>query len=262
MNCIFCERAVTENSEEHIVPESLGNLYYILQSGAICRRCNNSFSDFESKALSKTMLGFERTRHAIPTKKGKPAQAQTLNIKFVGDPGFQKDRVTVFGIEEKDIEERLEGGKIKVRIQDFDKSEMATSKLLLKIGLESIYQSRKREIYKKHVFTELKNYLNKVDNSNWPLLTTKNHLEGFNSVPRFMDKKRLKDIRCEIRYKDIDANTFLLQFKYSVLSYVVNLKSRNIEWAFSILESDEMANLYPEYLRKRIPERAQRVTKE
>lgn len=253
MECIFCRHAVIENSQEHIVPESLGNLYYILQSGAICRGCNNSFSDFESKALTKTMLGILRTRQGIATKKGKPAQAQTHNIKFVGDSNFHKDRVTVFGIQEKDIEEKMENGQIKIRIQDFDKSEMATCKLLLKIGLESIYQSRKRQIYNKVVFQELKDHLTKVDNSNWPLLATHDHLEGFTSVPRFMDKKRLKSFGCEIRYKIIDADTFLLQFKYSILSFVVNLKSRKIGWAFSILQNDKLANIYPEHLKKKIP---------
>ncbi len=170
MSCIFCDNEVAKNSEEHIVPESLGNLYYILNDGVICGSCNNSFSDFEEKALGKTMLAFERTRLGIVTKKGKAAQAQSHNIKFVGDPNFRKNRVTVYGIDEKDIEEVTPEGIIKVRIPDFDKSEMATSKLLLKIGLESLHQSR-RKIFKRHNFIDLKEHLNKVNNNNWPILT-------------------------------------------------------------------------------------------
>lgn len=252
MNCIFCLNTVKERSLEHIVPESLGNLYYILEMGSICRQCNNSFSEFEEKALGKTMLGFERSRMGIPTKKGKAAQAKSRNIKFTGDPAFRKNFINISGLEQKDIEEIGEDGTIKVKIIDFDKSDMATSKLILKIGLESLFQSQRR-IYNSYDFSELRDHLNKVNNNNWPILTTKEPLEGFISVPRFMDKKRLKDIRCEILYKCIDKENALLQFKYTVLSYVVNLSSRDIKWAIPYLERDKMAMLYPEHLRKKVP---------
>ena len=251
MDCIFCGQPVVELSNEHIVPESLGNTHYILQQGCICRKCNNSFSDFEEKALSKTMLGFERSRLGIVTKKGKAAQAQSHNIKFVGDKKFRKNIVTVFGIEEKDIESVAEDGSIKIKILDFDKSDMATSKLLLKIGLESLFQSQ-RAVFKAHVFTGLKEHLTKVNNNNWPILTTSIKLEGFQTIPRFMDKKRLKNLRCEILYKEIDENTLLLNFRYSVLSYVVNLKSRAIDWSVPFFKADRLTNLYPEHLKKRL----------
>jgi hypothetical protein len=251
MDCIFCGKPVVDSSKEHIVPESLGNTHYILQEGFICRKCNNSFSDFEEKALGRTMLGFERSRLGIVTKKGKAAQAQSHNIKFVGDKKFRKNIVTVFGIEEKDIESVAEDGSIKIKILDFDKSDMATSKLLLKIGLESLFQSQ-RGTFKTHDFTELKEHLTKVNNDNWPILTASTKLEGFQSIPRFMDKKRLKDFRCEILYKEIDENSLLLNFRYSVLSYIVNLKSRSIDWTIPFFKADHLTNLYPEHLKNKL----------
>jgi len=252
--CIFCEQPVELDSVEHIVPESLGNLNYILQSGSICRDCNNSFSEFEDKALSKTMLGFERSRLGIATKKGKAAQAQSHNIKFVGDKKFRKNIVTVYGLEEKDIEEVMPDGSFKVKIMDFDKSDMATVKLLLKIGLESLYQSQ-RAIFKANDFTDLKQYLTKVNNKDWPILTVSNNssaLNGFFSIVRFLNKKRLKNIKCEILYKQIDNNVLLFNFRYSVLSYVVNLRSRSIDWVKPFMDVDKMALLYPEYLMKKL----------
>jgi len=253
MNCIFCGKVVESPSKEHIVPESLGNDYYILEQGFICGKCNNSFSDFEDKALSKTMLGFERVRLGIITKKGNAAQSQSRNIKVVGDKKFRQNIITVYGLEEKDIED-LGDGSFTIKVLDFDKSDMATSKLLLKIGLESLFQSQ-RPIYKNNNFQELREHLNKVNNNNWPILTTSNKspaLNGFKSSPRFIDKKRLKDIRCKILFKEIDEETLLLNFRYSVLSYVVNLKSRSIDWCIPFFKVDNLANLYPEHLKKKL----------
>lgn len=250
-NCIFCGKPVDKLSIEHIIPESLGNQKYILEEGFICRKCNNTFSDFEEKALSKTMLGFERSRLGFATKKGKAAKAQSHNIKFEGDKKFRKNRVTVFGIEEKDIESIAADGTIKIKILDFDKSDMATAKLLLKIGLESLFQSQ-RAFYKKNNFKALKEYLTKVNNNDWPILTTSIKPDGFQSAPRFTEKKYLKDMGCEILYKIVDDQTLLLNLRYSVLSYVVNLKSRDINWTLSYFESDNLTNLYPEYLKKKL----------
>lgn len=253
MSCIFCDARVLLGSNEHIVPESLGNLHYILRRGFICRKCNNSFSEFEDKALSKTMLGFERSRLGIATKKGNAAQAKSHNIQFKGDKNFTKNRVTVFGLEEKDIEEVLPDGSFKIKILDFDKSDMATSKLLLKIGVESLFQSQ-LDVYRAHDFTALKQHLTKVNNDHWPILTTSlksSALADFQSVPRFLDKKRLKDLRCELLYK-MAGNELLFNFRYSVLSYVVSLSSRSIQWAKPFFEADHLANLYPEHLKKKL----------
>lgn len=251
MQCIFCETSVIQNSIEHIVPESLGNKSYILEIGAIFRDCNNLFSKFEDKALGKTMLAFERARLGIITKKGNPAKASSNGIKFVGDSIFTKNRITVFGINEENIESINENGTINIRIKDFDKSEMATSKLLLKIGLEALYNSQ-RKIYKKYDFSDLKKHLTNKENKDWPLLTTKILPSNFISIPRFNDRYNLNKINCELKLLEIDPQTILFNFRYSVLSYIVNLADRNIIWTNAFFVNDEVANLYPEHLKKKI----------
>ncbi|MET4084178.1 hypothetical protein ABIB40_004152 [Pedobacter sp. UYP30] len=249
MQCIFCETSVVQNSIEHIVPESLGNKSYILQIGAICRSCNNSFSKFEEKALGKSMLGFERARLGIVTKKGRPAKASSNGIKFEGDSKFEKNRVTVYGINDKNTESINEDGSFNVKIQDFDKSEMSTCKLLLKIGLESLYNSQ-RKIYKKYDFSELKNHLTSKTAKDWPLLTPKILPSNFISIPRFNDRYNLNKIKCELKLLEVNPQTILFHFQYSVVSYIVNLVDRNIVWTKEFLEKDELANLYPERLKK------------
>lgn len=248
MLCIFCSKEVSQSSIEHIVPESLGNHSYILEIGAICRSCNNRFSKFEDKALGKTMLAFERTRLGIPTKKRNPAKASSKGIRFEGHAGFQKNLVTVFGLSEDNIESINDDGSINIQIQDFDKSEMATSKLLLKIGLEAIYQSRKK-IYKIYDFSQLKDHLTNKDNIDWPFLTMKILPSNFNSIVRFRDKLELKKIPCELKFSLINDSTLLFNFRYSILSYVINLVNRDLSWTEELLCIDNLANLYPEYLK-------------
>jgi len=140
--CIFCNITFTKSSIEHIVPESLGNIYYTLQENVVCSKCNNEFSEFESKALRKSQLAFIRIKNGVRTKKGKPSTLEIGNIKAIGDESFKKDYIKLFGLEEKDIS-NLDPvtGSFQVTMSDFDKSEMAASKMLLKIGYESIYKS-------------------------------------------------------------------------------------------------------------------------
>ena len=56
MTCIFCEEPIGKSSIEHIVPESLGNLWYTLPSGFVCNTCNGNFSKFEDKAIIPSLV--------------------------------------------------------------------------------------------------------------------------------------------------------------------------------------------------------------
>ena len=121
MKCLFCESTFTQNSIEHIVPESLGNKSYILKMGCLCRPCNNLFSEFEKKALGKTMLAFHRLTLGIATKRGKPAKADLNGIKFEGDSNFKKNIIIGNGIENQHKELIKEDGSFNISINDFDK---------------------------------------------------------------------------------------------------------------------------------------------
>ena len=127
---------------------------------------------------------------------------------------------------------------------------MATTKLMLKIGLEAIYQSQK-SVYHNNDFSELKKHLNKVENAPWPIVTTSEKLLDYKSIPRFSDKFNLNKFRCKLLYKVLDPNTFLFSFKYGVLTYIVNLKSRSHDWAEEIFKNDSVASIFPEHLQKK-----------
>ena len=71
--CLYCKREHRAfTSEEHIVPEGLGNGNLILPRGVVCDRCNNeelsrldqALQDFEFVKIAKAASG-------IPSKSGR-----------------------------------------------------------------------------------------------------------------------------------------------------------------------------------------------
>lgn len=62
MKCIFCHRDHEDQTIEHIVPRSLGNLHYILPRGKVCGSCNNRFAKYEQRVLNSHPFFEERQR--------------------------------------------------------------------------------------------------------------------------------------------------------------------------------------------------------
>ncbi len=236
---------------EHIVPESLGNIWYTLPAGTICKKCNTDFSEFESKAVYKSHLGFIRSKNGIKTKKGIPSKFEIGNIKGAGNDDFKKDVITVDGFEEKDVSDfDPETGKFKITIPDFHKSEMATSKMLLKMAYEAIYKSQKR-LLRKYDFSELKKYVTKAENKDWPFLTAHHNFYDFKSIPTFTDKNNLNRIKCKLRTSEISDNILLFDFQYDYLNLTTNLLNRDHSWSDIYFKNDPSSSLYPIHIRKK-----------
>lgn len=251
MNCIFCNTEVILNSIEHIVPESLGNKRYVLQNGSICRACNNRFSKFEEKALTKTIIGMERVRLGIATKKYKPAISKTGKIEFAGDSLYRKNIINVKGMVADDVQNfNPDNNTFRLVVKSFDKSEVATSKLILKMGYEALFQSQK-VVFKNNDFSDLTAYLTNVKNENWPFITTKLELSKFTSIPSFAFKYELKRIECRLLFSVIDNDTLLFKFNYGAVNIIINLINRNFKWTKQYLIDDKNSRLYPEYLNKK-----------
>jgi len=68
------------------VPESLGNDLLVLVPGWVCDSCNNTCSAFESRALSLSILGVERCRLGVVTKKRRPARASLCGVEWFAEP--------------------------------------------------------------------------------------------------------------------------------------------------------------------------------
>jgi hypothetical protein len=71
--CLLCRKADGGfTSEEHILPESLGNTEKILPPGVICDRCNNEVCAPLDEALCNFgPVRMLRTMHQVPAKSGK-----------------------------------------------------------------------------------------------------------------------------------------------------------------------------------------------
>jgi hypothetical protein len=252
MVCIFCDRENIAKSVEHIVSESLGNKEYIVARGTVCDDCNNKFAKFEGVALSNSILAMERARLGIATKKGKAAKGKIGEISVEGAKDFSKNIITVTGTSENNFTVLdHQTGRGNLRIQAFDKSEVASSKLLLKIALSSLFKSKK-DIFQKYDFQQLKDFVTAKSIVDWPFLTTESELSKFQSIPRFYSKYLLGKLGCSLKYSEVDEHTLLFKFQYGAIPMVINLLNRNLTWIPPYIAVDQLAIVYPERYRKKL----------
>ncbi len=135
--CAICGGGSSFTTREHIVPESLGNDMVVLAPGWVCDSCNNICSGFESRVLSASILGVERCRLGVVTKKYKPATAKLHRIAWFAEPSAPRGVVAA----EADWSQvpvlwrqDHESGSIVVPFHD--ESNRDICRLLLKMGLE------------------------------------------------------------------------------------------------------------------------------
>ena len=97
MRCVFCKRdAIGSVSQEHIIPESLGNTLHTLPPGVVCDACNNYFSrEVENPLLESEPIRSLRFEQALVSKRGKipalnviitPASAPILVTRNISRP--------------------------------------------------------------------------------------------------------------------------------------------------------------------------------
>lgn len=252
MQCIFCNSEISRSSNEHIVPESLGNTHYILPANTICQACNTMFSESEGKVLSKSILAFFRIRNGVKTKRGKPSSLQMEKLRATGTEKFEKNRIVLKQLtEENIIKYNAQNNSYDVTIADFDKTEMSASRMLLKMGFESLYKS-KMLIFNKYNFDELKQYVTNKDNKDWAFITSHNRLPQFKSIPTFHDKYMLNKIKCNLSFLELNNHTLLFKFHYDLVHMTINLLNRKYSWCRDILDSDSSAAIYPKYLSNRL----------
>ena len=249
IDCIFCDNPNDAKSIEHIVSESFGNKEYIMKKGKVCDVCNGRFSKFEKTALTNSVFIMERARFARETKKGKNAKGKIGNLIIEGDEDFRKDYITAEGLTTENFVNFDPKTKVGyLMIPAFDKSEVATSKLLLKMGLESLFTSQKC-LFKKYDFSDLKNYLTSKTNNDWPFLTSDFELQKFKSIPKCTDKFRLNKIKCQLKYLELNNESLVFKFRYGSISTTINLLNRNLEWIKLFTNQDDKAILYPKHFR-------------
>lgn len=73
MRCIFCKNeSNNSSSQEHFIPQSLGNTKHVLPPGVICDSCNSYFArKIEGPVLGSPMFRLLRADRLVPNKRGK-----------------------------------------------------------------------------------------------------------------------------------------------------------------------------------------------
>jgi len=115
----------------------MGNDLLVLGRGWVCDTCNNICSAFESEVSLKSILGLERCRLGVITKKGKAARAETEGISWFALPNAKENRVAAeadWGVIPVLWGKHYSSGRVPFLLHD--DSCVNISRLLLKIGVE------------------------------------------------------------------------------------------------------------------------------
>jgi hypothetical protein len=113
MRCIFCgDDTSSSKSVEHIIPESLGNLDYVLPVGIVCDKCNNYFAvKVERPLLESSYFTQLRQRQGITNKKGRLPAIKAIfpSLQTSADIWFDGNRIHFAGDNEKHTKKIEEG---------------------------------------------------------------------------------------------------------------------------------------------------------
>jgi hypothetical protein len=83
MHCIFCKGETSGSySEEHIIPESLGNIDHVLPPGVVCDKCNNYLArEVEKPFLDSRYFQERRFHFGIPNKKKRIPPMEGIHLQ-------------------------------------------------------------------------------------------------------------------------------------------------------------------------------------
>ena len=133
-NCIFCQNIHDDETVEHIIPRSLGNIHYILPKGDVCGRCNNRFAKYEHRVLNSDVFLNERKRlnllrpnnQVIPHK----LEAEALHpfLLKMGYEAIYRSRKKIWkSFDFEVVRQMLVHGKISPLLHDTDLSNVVQS---------------------------------------------------------------------------------------------------------------------------------------
>lgn len=231
----MCGSSGPFGSVEHIVPHSLGNDLMVLSKGWVCDTCNNKFSEFESRVLQASILGVERCRLGVITKRRKPAHSRSSGISWFAEP---EKGPNILSIEAASVDvpifvnTRRSSGKIVISIHDETNYDIA--KLLLKIGVETLapklHSSQGSEAYD---LTEAKEHLIGFDNSPWPYFIIQDpSIESrltsvFSALP--VEHDYIKSCGFDVFFHEVEDKPILF-FAYGEFRACIGLCSRDTDW--------------------------------
>ncbi len=233
--CIFCGNNGPFSSKEHIVPHSLGNDLLVLQPGWVCDQCNNICSSFESRILNSSILGLERCRLGVVTKKRKPARSDVHGVSWFAEPELQDNIVSASADWEKIPilhDANNSSGKIAMPLHDETCYDIA--KLLLKMGLEILAPTlgiENMQLAKDHIIGK--------NNTPWPYFILKsNEIEKklvslLNSTPE--EHEYIRSSGFDLFFHEVE-DKIVFFFVFGQFRAGVSLSSRDTIWRQILLD--------------------------
>jgi len=231
-SCLYCRGAGPFNTNDHVVPESLGNDDLILK-GCVCDACQSYFGrEVEQYVLSKTPIAVCRVLLGIQTKKGRlptvdvsqPKQAKGRHPDehwLHDDIGFSAhtDGSTSVDINEDFIvRDLLDGTKQQFNLVLTPKKLSMLGRFLGKIGLGLLAISEPQRAYDRK-FDRIRNYARFGSSEEiWPIFHyTKGEIGQCRSPILFGGKGEalLEEIAC-YSYEIIDVGNIYELFRFSM----------------------------------------------
>jgi HNH endonuclease len=178
MRCIFCKLTSTKSiSKEHIVPESLGNIEYILQPGWVCDKCNNYLAcEVEAPFLnswygrnSRFEMRVQSKRRKVPPAIGFHAQSRSKVDVYVDKEGHY-GICCAQGKDETHFAKSISNdthGTLYIPAANLPSNDYETARFIGKVALEVLalrgmdVPGWNNEVVDKKELDELRNYVRK-----------------------------------------------------------------------------------------------------
>lgn len=133
--CIFCQQLHEDETVEHIIPRTLGNIHYILPKGDVCGKCNNRFAKYEHRVLNSDIFLQERKRLRLLKPNNQviphPLEAEALHpfLLKMGYEAIYRSRKKLWkGFDFEVVRQMLVNGKPSPLLHDKDLNNVVQSK--------------------------------------------------------------------------------------------------------------------------------------
>lgn len=239
--CIMCGKDGPFKSEEHIVPHSLGNDLLVLAKGWVCDDCNNAFSEFESRVLYSSVLGAERCRLGVITKRHKPSYSKTYGVSWFAKPSAHPNIVEAEADwSQVPVLPSSDGSSAKMAFPLHDETNYDIAKLLLKIGVEILAPVLiSPDASVEYDLSEAKKHLLSKSPEAWPYFVLRNTSfeHRLHSVLTCAPKEHdyIRSCGFDIFVHEV-GNEPILFFTYGEFRAAICLTSRNTNWREVLLE--------------------------
>lgn len=241
MVCVLCGIGEGFTSKEHIIPHSLGNDLLVLPEGWVCDACNSACSKFESVALGNSILGLERCRLGVVTKKGKAASSTIHGVRYIGESHGTNDRIQILHTSKKSktVWREKSHKSLEVAFPLHDSSCYSIAKLMLKMSLELMAVYFPNGEVEKSEYNDAKRHVVDASSAPWPyFIIRSDNLDEYTQSLFIKDKfakEYLERIETDVAYfRTTDQMIFV--FKYGNFRAAISMLSRTTQWTFGLIE--------------------------